>query len=300
MENPILTGSDYLALPRAEQTWILDPILPTGGSLLLYGNAKVGKSFAALQLCDALVNGTEWLGFHVPQGHKVVYIQLDTPRAVWADRIDGLIAAGYHGLKEVFYADLETLNTWPFDILKPDHKSLLTASLSMIGPNLVVLDTIREAHSAEENDSTAMQQVIAHLTAAVKPAALCLVSHSRKSNPQYGYDLMNDNRGSNYIVGKMDGIIRFTEKTIRISGRSVDEHSINLDRRQDGTWEIPPNDPFKLYAEDFYKAHQGIPIREQARLLHSLTNRSEAACRSWLRRRATKPLDPGRLTTPTH
>lgn len=294
MSNPIVSGSDYLALPRAPQTWLVEDVLPVGGSLLVYGDPKVGKSYAALQMACCLSTGSEWLGFHVPVAVPVVYIQLDTPRTLWADRVEKLGSAG-HPIELVYQADRETLDTFPFDILNPEHFAKLTVALKQltikadsgdpvaVEPGVVIIDTIREAHSGDENDSTEMQEVIAHLDAAVKPAALVLVAHSRKSNPEVGYDLMNDNRGSNYIVGRMDAICRFSRESMRLTSRTMEEHSVKLERRDDGTWDLS-KDETHLKALALLKSFPDTPIRELARSLHDATDKSESACRAILRR----------------
>jgi RecA-family ATPase len=201
----IVSGQDYLKLPSSPATWLVEPLLPSSGAMLLYGDAKVGKSFAALQLANAIQSGQSWLGFPTRKGN-VVYIQLDTPRM----------------------ADRETLDAWPFDILDPEHLITLRDELQALKPDFVIIDTLRESHSADENDSTEMQEAIAALVAATKPAALCLISHARKPSQESDYSLMADNRGSNYVVGRMDAIVRFTSKSARVSGRSIEEHSISL------------------------------------------------------------------------
>jgi len=262
--------------------------------MLLYGDPKVGKSYAALQLACNLATGTDWLGYNCPESVAVVYVQLDTPRSLWADRVTTLRANGWP-TSQVMFADRETLDTWPFDILNPNHFAKLATELRTlkgfsdegqpypIEAGAVIIDTIRESHSGDENDSTAMQAVIAHLTAAVKPAALILVSHAKKQNPEYGYDLMNDNRGSSYVVGRMDAICRFSHTSIRCSSRSMEEHSTKIERNDDGTWSLA-QDTFKSEAKMLLDLHPDKPLRELARILKEKSNRGEEACRGVLRR----------------
>jgi RecA-family ATPase len=240
--QPIVSGADYLKLPRSPETFLIDKLLPVSGSMLIFGDAKVGKSYAALQLACCLTSGVEWLGFAVPAAVPVVYVQLDTPRSLWADRVQSLAESG-HPVEGLHYADRETLNTFPFNILNEEHLQLLRNSLKAVSPGAVIIDTIREAHAGDENDSTAMQTVIARLEAAVKPAALILIAHARKSDPERGYDLMNDNRGSNYIVGRMDAIVRFSRTSMRAASRTMEEHSTKLIRQADGTWTLEKNPP---------------------------------------------------------
>jgi RecA-family ATPase len=292
--SAIVSGDDYIALPREPQTWLIEGLCPVGGAMLLYGDPKVGKSFAALQLACNLATGTDWLGYSCPEPVAVVYVQLDTPRSLWADRVSSLRTSGWP-TSQVLFADRETLDTWPFDVLNPNHFAKLTTELKSlrgisdegepypIEAGAVIIDTIRESHSGDENDSTAMQAVIAHLTAAVKPAALILVSHAKKQNPEYGYDLMNDNRGSSYVVGRMDAIARFSHSSVRVSSRSMEEHSTKIERNDDGTWSLA-QDTFKADAKMLLDLYPDKSIRELARLLKDKTSRGEEACRGTLRR----------------
>lgn len=277
----IVSGSDYLALPRAPETWLIQSLLPASGSMLLYGDPKVGKSYAALQLACCLASGDQWLGFSIPSKRRVVYVQLDTPRSLWAERIDKL---RHDGLPTdlVYFADRDTLQTFPFDVLNPEHFKLLSSSLMALEPDVVVVDTIREAHSADENDSTEMQSAIAHLEAAIHPAAMVLIAHARKPSAERGYDLMNDNRGSNYLVGRMDAIVRMSRSSLRASSRVLEEASLKLERLDNGTWKLA-DDGFDALARQLGD-QPGLTIREAARELASRTGRTEEACRSWLRR----------------
>ena len=263
--------------------------------MLLFGDPKVGKSYAALQLAACLTSGVDWLGFACPQPVPVVYVQLDTPRSLWAARVQTLAESG-HPVEALHYADRETLDTHPFDILNPEHFALLATALRtiteraddgtpcVVHPGAIIIDTLREAHSGDENDSTEMQDVIAHLDAAVKPASLILISHARKSNPEHGHDLMNDNRGSNYIVGRMDSIVRFSKSSMRCTSRTLEEQTVKLERQDDGTWNLA-EDPFPGIAESVCQMNPAASTRELARLIHErFPAKSEAAARAWLRR----------------
>jgi hypothetical protein len=235
MSKAILSGRDYLSLPRAPETWLIDPLLPAGGLCLVYGDPKIGKSYAALQLALSLQGGTDWLGFHVPRPARPVYIQLDTPRSLWAERLDALRPSFGEGIDRLPQADLGTLETWPFDILDPSHSELLRYSLAQWSPDLVIIDTLRECHSGDENDSTTMKQVVSSLVSACHPAAMMLIHHSKKPVPEQQMDLMNDMRGG-YIAGKMDVIIKFTNRGVHYIGRSIEQGVIPAERASNGFW----------------------------------------------------------------
>ena len=281
MPAKIVSGADYIALPSSPTTWLIDPLLPSGGAMLLYGDPKVGKSFAALQLAEAIQNGDHWLGFLTHRG-RVVYIQLDTPRNVWQARIHDLQQRG-HLICPPYFTDRELLDTWPFNILNLHHFVLLKEALIPIAPDLVIIDTLRESHAADENDSTPMQKVIAALVAATYPAALCLVSHARKPSQDDGFSLMNDNRGSSYVVGRMDAIVRLTPKTARVGGRSIEEHTLPLERADSGFWDLATGDLNQLMTS-VLRDPASTSVRAAAQILARKTTKSESACRGQLRR----------------
>lgn len=251
--------------------------------MLLYGDPKVGKSYAAIQLALALSGACyDWFGFAVRNPGPVVYVQLDTPRSLWAERLDTLKAAGLP-VEKLFLADRETLGTWPFNILNDDHFVLLQAALLDINPLAVIIDTLRESHSGDENDSTAMQVVTSRLVAATHPAALVVVSHSRKPS-ENGYDLINDNRGSSYATGAMDAICRFSKKGMHYVGRAIEEGSIKLSRNDDGTWGVSDVD-ITPHIQAVLADPSLSSVKARAAQLALKTGKSEEACRSILRRR---------------
>lgn len=277
-DNRLVKAGDYISLPSTPDAWVIEPLLPASGAMLLYGDPKVGKSFAALQLAKAVSEGSSWLGFPTKQG-IVAYIQLDTPRNVWQARIVGLGL----GNSEILFGDRELLEAWPFNILNPDHLIRLRDSLQAVSPSLVIIDTLRESHAADENDSTEMQQAVAALVAATQPSALCLISHSRKPSQDEHFSLMNDNRGSSYVVGRMDAIARFTPKTVRVSGRSIEEHTVELERQDNGFWTPQVGEmDMHVLAALIDPAHASL--RAASKTLALRVGKSESSCRGMLRR----------------
>ena len=274
---------EYLALPRPTETFLIDGILPFGGALLLYGDPKVGKSFAALQLSQSIVNGEDWLGFSTNRG-KVLYVQLDTPRGLWMHRMAELIESGEPLLNENLHiADRESLETWPFNILYKPHYDVLREEVDRIEPDVVIIDVLKEAHQLPENDNSDSQKVLAALTAATQPAALVLIHHAKKAQWDQPTDVVSGARGATYLTGRMDGIIHMTPKTLKYVSRATEGGSIALDRKDNGYWELPiDSDQMKEWVR--YAKENGTSMREMARILSELSGMSVEAARSRLRR----------------
>jgi hypothetical protein len=237
--------------------------------MLLYGDPKVGKSYAALQLAEAISNGDHWLGFGTNAG-KVVYLQFDTPRNVWQERV----------------SDLQKKSG---AFVTPFHYIRLRDALQAISPALVIFDTLRESHSSDENDSTQMQEAVSALVACCQPAALCLISHARKPVQDQDFTLMGDNRGSSYVVGRMDAIVRFTKKSCRVAGRSIEEHSIDLERLDNGFWAESSEGDYHILS--VVLDPQFTSIKAAAESLSKRLNKPEEACRGVIRRYLTAHKD---------
>ena len=289
----IVSGSEYLSLPRAKETWLIKPVLPTSGAVLLYGDPKVGKSFAALQLAEAVASPSvkEWFGFPVTEKGKVVYVQLDTPRSLWTERLEDMSREGFD-VSSIHFADKETLDCFPFDILRPDHFDLLHTSLKEINPAVVIMDTLKESNSEKENDATSQQKVMASLVHAVYPAALVVVSHARKPGEEGAHDIINDNRGSSYLTGRMDSILRFSKKTMYFVGRALESGSVRMGRSSTGMW-IPDNSPDKKDLDELATQLINDPtyptVLQKAVEFSVRTGKSREASRTFIRNRL--PID---------
>lgn len=221
-----LTGPNYHALPRNPQKWLIDELIPFAGLVNLYGRPKTHKSFAALSIAAAIAGTADtWNGFPVMQHGPVMYLQIDTPRSEWGDRMHTLST---HGLdfSNVWTADMQMVPTYPFSILAPNGNLVwLKQQIATIKPVLVIYDTLLEVHGGNENEAMVMQNVIGQLVRAALPvlAASLLISHQKKDSAYMkagGDDLMDDARGSSYVSGRMDNIIRLTETRLTWKGRS--------------------------------------------------------------------------------
>lgn len=281
-----IAGPAYVNLPRSATTWVVQDLLPVGGLLNIFGQPKRGKSYLALQIASAVSDQDrpEVLGFPVITSGTVAYLQIDTPRTVWGDRINELIASGMN-FERVYFVDSE-LVPYPFDILREGF-GWLEQNLKMmpIYPLVLIVDTIREAHSGDENDSGHMRNVVNLIAQAARPASVILISHARK---EWGdsSDLMSDNRGSSYIAGRMDCVLKVNDNSLIYQGRTVGEARIQVARTEGGVFVV--NDAFDLAARDVLLTSPfEMSLSQKAKLLNErYPKKSPEACRSILRRLA--------------
>jgi len=233
MTHLFVPSQDYLGLPKSPQKWVIEKLIPVGGLVNVFGKPKTGKSFLALGMAQAIVIGDlDWEGYRIDTHGSVAYLQIDTPREEWSDRIGRLTLSPTNN-HELWIADMWQVPQFPFDILDPAQTGLkwLKDQMASIQPVLTIIDTLREAHGADENDSTAMRNVLTNLVAACRPSAIMLLSHARKDTiltSNGDDDLMDQNRGSSYIPGRMDVIIKLTQKRMTFKGRATGQLTENI------------------------------------------------------------------------
>jgi RecA-family ATPase len=283
MSTSFISGAEYLAMPRPAETFLIEPLLPQGGSMVIWADPKVGKSYMALQLAIAVAGGQggEWLGFPVKQTGPVAYLQLDTPSGLWVHRLKELERNG-EPVSRIHFADRELWGTWPFNIANEQHRLQLRAAVRSLDPALVIIDTLKESHQAPENDNTEMQRVITGLEAAIQPAALVLIHHGRKPSAEMPTTTLNGSRGAGYLTGKMDTIIHITKRTCSIVGRAIEETSIKIERLDNGFWATVDQDLDRIIQSIVEDAD--MSDRAKAKRLSERINRSEEACRGLIRR----------------
>jgi hypothetical protein len=223
-------GLDYLEMERNDESWLVEPLLSPGALANIYGATKTGKSRLALQLAIAMsTDEAKWLDrFRIHTHGPVLWLECDNSPAEWVQVLRDVRAEGYD-LSNIHFTDRDWA-PYPMDLLdeEADHAGILEDMIERfvrnwgVAPIMVVIDTIREVHSGDEDKSTIMRNVITKLQKVTYPAALLLISHSRKGagfpqtrdegveGVENSGSTADEQRGSNYLVGKMQTVIRVT------------------------------------------------------------------------------------------
>lgn len=132
---------------------LIDGVLRQGHKLLLAGPSKAGKSFALIELCIAIAEGKQWLGWQCAQG-RVLYVNLELDRA-----------SCLHRFKDVYQA----LGWRPSHVQNIDIWNLRGSSIPMdkLAPKLirrankknyiaVIIDPIYKVITGDENSADQM------------------------------------------------------------------------------------------------------------------------------------------------
>lgn len=132
---------------------LIDGVFRQGHKMMLAGPSKAGKSFALIELCIAIAEGREWVGWPCTQG-RVLYVNLELDRA-----------SCMHRFKDVYQSlgwspdNLDNVDIWnlrgksvPMDKLAPK----LIRRAAKQNYIAIVIDPIYKVITGDENSADQM------------------------------------------------------------------------------------------------------------------------------------------------
>jgi len=236
----LLTADSILKTDWPEPVWAVPGLLPVGLTILA-GAPKVGKSWLALQIAQAVAAGGVIFGLRVEAG-PVLYLALEDPPRRLQERMKK------QNWPLGLDADFMTVGSFLDRIgdLRNGGGERLARQIERRGYRLVAVDTLSRAIAGDQNDVSEMTswltpiQEIAH----VKNCVIILIDHHRKTGGAY-QDAIADILGSTGKGAMADtaiGLYRERGKAgakLVITGREVEERTLDL--RMDwftGCWQL--------------------------------------------------------------
>lgn len=151
--------------------FLVEPIIPTGGIVMLHGPKTAGKTQLALTLGCAVAHGQALLGEWAVRSGTVVFLEVDMPLALLQARIQQAPET----------QALWFLHSEPFDIVTlsrelPDE----LAEVANLHPDLLIVDSLRKTHSLDENDSATPSAVYSAWRRLFPDTCLAFMHHDRK------------------------------------------------------------------------------------------------------------------------
>jgi hypothetical protein len=184
---------DLLADPEQDVTWLVAELLTVGGTSLLAGKAKQGKTTLLRVLALAVARGLPFLGFPTRQG-GVLYLALEDARAG--------VAAHFRRLGAPAGLPLHVVAGRAPDDPLPWLESLIVD----LQPALVIIDPLfKFLRLPDVNDYATMSRALEGLTdLATRTGAHILCAHHLNKSEREGTD---DVLGSTAISGGLDSIL---------------------------------------------------------------------------------------------
>jgi AAA domain len=192
----LLTAAEVVKRPPPEA--LVDGLLYRDTLALLYGSPGCFKSFLALDLALSIDGGRAWGGRATVQG-PVLYVcaeglaGMGSRIQAW-EQAYGHARTGEHGRLYVLPG--------PVHLLQPNDVAALVDVVPILGPRLVVLDTLNRCLAGgDENNSRDMGQALDALDRVRQAGTSGLVlHHSDKAGRNY--------RGHSSLEGAVDTVLR--------------------------------------------------------------------------------------------
>ncbi len=179
---PIVVGSsDVLRAAKLEPAWVVRGRIPAQDLTLITGAPGVKKSWIAYALVHAVAQRIPWLGFPIEPpaadrrgerapGCAALVLNYDNSKAECGRRF---LRLGLRESDAVYFHSLDVGSPLRF----PDDADKLAVLADHLRPRVIVVDSLRQAHVAEENSSKEMMVVMGGLKRLYACGAAVVVIH---------------------------------------------------------------------------------------------------------------------------
>jgi biotin operon repressor len=207
------SASELLASAKLEPDWLVPGAVPAGSVSFFVGKPGAAKSWLAYDLACATVLKRDWLGFGVPTAGdhpSALILNFDNPHAECGRRFLRLGLEPEASLWVHSWGAHNPPEPLPAVLQLPDAFDPLHAMIYAIRPSLVIIDSLRQAHTSDESSSQEMALIMSQAKRfALYGAAVVIIHHTRK-----GDGLM---RGSTEIEATADSITDIEREDAQVS-----------------------------------------------------------------------------------
>lgn len=191
---------------------LIDGVLRQGHKMLVAGPSKAGKSFALIELCCCIAEGSKWFGFDCTQG-KVLYVNLELDRA-----------SCLHRFKDVYtHLKIQPKNIKNIDIWNLRGKSI---PMDKLAPKLIrralkkdyiaiVIDPIYKVITGDENSADQMAHFCNQFDKVCNELGCAVIyCHHHSKGAQGGKQSMDRASGSGVFARDPDALLDLIELPI--------------------------------------------------------------------------------------
>lgn len=188
---------------------LIDGVLRQGHKMLIAGPSKAGKSYALIELCAALAEGREWLGWKCAQG-KVLYVNLELDKASCEHRfVDIYKALGWkpENLRNIDIWNLRGKSV-PMDKLAPK----LIRRAAKRNYIAIIIDPIYKVITGDENSADQMAHFCNQFDKVCTELGCAVIyCHHHSKGAQGGKRSMDRASGSGVFARDPDALLDLIE-----------------------------------------------------------------------------------------
>ena len=207
---PIIHISSVKHQPMEYQ---IDKIWPINSVGIMSGLPGAHKSWLAWEIAVCISSGTKLFGiYECRKGRVLAFNDEDNLSMVTCSRIKALALQKNLDIK---YLDLDLINVPAITLNDDVVQKKLELTIKQYKPDMVIFDPLRNVHSLDEDNATAMSAKLLHFLREMNRRYSCsvlLVCHDKKSRRDGGSNRPDQVRGSNALVGWRDNAIFLNEE----------------------------------------------------------------------------------------
>lgn len=194
--------------------WVLEGWLAAGESVLIGGQAGIGKSVLILDLALALASGeTEFLGMQVDQPQRVLYLDEENGTPLVRHRLRRMLRGREHGNVSAGKLPV-SLHVKPgINLDDPAGLYAFRRLVEESEPDWIFLDSLVRFHNREENDNAAMASFFRNRIEPLRREhgfGLVILHHVAKPSTFLHRDRLHDMRGASDLVNQADCVWSYT------------------------------------------------------------------------------------------
>ena len=212
--------------------YVIDKLLKAGGTAIIAGEPKLGKSQLSLDIALSVSRGDSALGLDTKSG-KVIYYALEDSEDIVRERVK---ARGLEGNDNLYISTISPV--------APDSIAILEEHIDAIQPSVVIIDTLRAtAVGTGRNENEAGFADVIYRTGKLcreRGVSAIFIHHTVKSstgNP------VGDIRGTSAIAGSVDVVAVMYKKddTTKLVWRGrFGSGEIRLEQHTNGSFNYQP------------------------------------------------------------
>lgn len=223
LPDPENLASEWNALPELSPP-LIDGLLRQGHKMLIAGPSKAGKSYALIELCIALAEGADWLGFRCAQG-RVMYVNLELDRASCLHRFKDVYTA--LGLAPEHLGSIDIWNlrgrSAPMDKLAP--KLIRRAKKKDYAA--IIIDPIYKIITGDENSADQMSHFCNQFDKVCTEVGCAVIyCHHHSKGFQGQKKSMDRASGSGVFARDPDALLDLTELAVTDGIRKAEENRL--------------------------------------------------------------------------
>ncbi len=163
------------------QRWLVQQLWGESAVGVIGGAPKCSKTWLALDLALSVATATPCLGkYTVPQPGPVLVYLAEDALSVVRERVHGM--ARHRGL-ELDRVEIHVITAATLRLDRGPHRERLMETAKRIRPRLLLLDPLVRLHGIDENNATAVAELLAYFRSLQRKLDLSvvLVHHTRKN-----------------------------------------------------------------------------------------------------------------------